>query len=461
MLGALLLMLPALLNGFPFVFPDSGDYLTLAPKMQRAPFYGLFITFFHLNQFIWMPIIMQSVVVSHLLWLLWRVSQPHVSSARFLAAMAVLTLLSSLPYFTGFIMADIFTPILFLVMYLLSFHLGQLSRPMVGYLFLLGCVACTTHSSNLGLGIGLWCVCFTLQAWRRSNFPKRRASRLLTAAILVLTVIATLLYQGIIFKRWALTPAASSFFMANLIEGGPARHYLKEACPEANYALCAHVDHLPATAEDLLWFTDLYAQLGGFEGMREESATIVHETLTTRPWEVAEMVVTNVVRGATTYAPAAEFKRRYQVPAFLELLENKFGTHAVQNYLTSAEMRDALPYDTLRHISFIVVPVSFVMLIGLAIRHRRTAQHPSFLLPVTVVCYVLGNLLLCTALSGVHHRYQARVTWLMPMCALLCISAYRRKSHLDSPTTPAAPEAWEEFLEEEGDCCGGCHHKPR
>jgi hypothetical protein len=24
-----------------------------------------------------------------------------------------------------------------------------------------------------------------------------------------------------------------------------------------------------------------------------------------------------------------------------------------------------------------------------------------------------------------------------------------------------APEAWEEFLEDDADCCGGCHHKPR
>jgi hypothetical protein len=30
-----------------------------------------------------------------------------------------------------------------------------------------------------------------------------------------------------------------------------------------------------------------------------------------------------------------------------------------------------------------------------------------------------------------------------------------------APTPDAVPEAWEAFLEEEGDCCGGCHHKPR
>jgi hypothetical protein len=45
--GAFFLMVPALLNGFPFIFPDSGDYLTLTPHIHRPPFYGLFITFAH------------------------------------------------------------------------------------------------------------------------------------------------------------------------------------------------------------------------------------------------------------------------------------------------------------------------------------------------------------------------------------------------------------------------------
>jgi len=32
-------------------------------------------------------------------------------------------------------------------------------------------------------------------------------------------------------------------------------------------------------------------------------------------------------------------------------------------------------------------------------------------------------------------------------------------------TVPSAPkpepEKWEEFLEDDADCCSGCHHKPR
>ena len=30
-----------------------------------------------------------------------------------------------------------------------------------------------------------------------------------------------------------------------------------------------------------------------------------------------------------------------------------------------------------------------------------------------------------------------------------------------SVDTKPAPVAWQEFLEEDADCCGGCNHKPR
>jgi hypothetical protein len=38
--GAAFLLLPALINGFPFVSPDTEDYLVLTPLAYRSPYYG-------------------------------------------------------------------------------------------------------------------------------------------------------------------------------------------------------------------------------------------------------------------------------------------------------------------------------------------------------------------------------------------------------------------------------------
>jgi hypothetical protein len=53
-----------------------------------------------------------------------------------------------------------------------------------------------------------------------------------------LTVAAVILFNGLIFCTWPLTPASQSFFTANLIAYGPGRAYLTEVCPKAGYKIC-------------------------------------------------------------------------------------------------------------------------------------------------------------------------------------------------------------------------------
>jgi hypothetical protein len=103
--GAAYLLVPALINGFPFVFPDSEDYLVFTPHLHRSPFYGLFIFFFHLNRFIWAPILAQGVIASHLIWVLVRIHAGRASFGYFATCIAVLSLFFSLPLFVSFVMA--------------------------------------------------------------------------------------------------------------------------------------------------------------------------------------------------------------------------------------------------------------------------------------------------------------------------------------------------------------------
>lgn len=238
--GAFFLMVPALVNGFPFIFADSGDYMTMTTHVHRPPFYGLFITFAHLNRFIWMPVVLQCLLVSHLIWLLGNLVVPNLSSPQFLGMMLWLAALSSLPYFTGFIMADIHTPIMFVCMIILCFYHRQLGWRLRLYVFLLTCVATVTHITNLPLATGMLLVLMVLM-WR-AGYPLRYRTRTLAllATPICLAALALVLYNGVIFKKWTISSAGQSFFMANLIEYGPARAYLQEACPKAGYRICAY-----------------------------------------------------------------------------------------------------------------------------------------------------------------------------------------------------------------------------
>ena len=71
-LASFAFLIPAFLNGFPFLYPDSGDYLVLTPQLYRSPFYSLFLLFAHMNRFIWNAVLAQALVLSWLLFILCR-----------------------------------------------------------------------------------------------------------------------------------------------------------------------------------------------------------------------------------------------------------------------------------------------------------------------------------------------------------------------------------------------------
>src|SRR5208282_4698226 len=77
LIGTVLFMLPALLNGFPFLDPDSSNYLTHEVRLWSSPFYGWFIFPLHSNTLIWGPVIVQSLLLSHIVFVVTRVNVPR------------------------------------------------------------------------------------------------------------------------------------------------------------------------------------------------------------------------------------------------------------------------------------------------------------------------------------------------------------------------------------------------
>lgn len=414
-----ILLIPVALNGFPFIFPDSGDYLIFTPRIYRSPYYGLFIFFFHMNRFIWMPIVAQAVIVAHLLWLMLRLHDAY-SAIKFVALAAILMAFSSVPYFIGYIMADIFTPIMFIALYIIGFHFSELSRMLRVYIFLLACIAIAAHPSHLIMAVLFVCSSAVFLPWPRSARGEIGKRLAITAAPVALAAMAIFSYNIAVFHAASLTPAGPNFFMANLIAGGPARAYLKEACPGAGYKICNYVDRLPDTADELLWHSKMFGDTIGFKALpSDESGKIVKETIKRYPLAVAEMITRNFINGLTTHEAAIEICRESYVPWNIPIIEQKFGSPAVSAYMNSAEMKNAIPHEAIRMIDSIVVPASFFLLIALGAFSAWGGERRHAVLAIIMIYGVLLNTLLCTAVSGVHDRYQARVTWLLPMAACI------------------------------------------
>src|SRR4051794_13340817 len=112
----LLLLLPALLNRFPLVFPDTGAYLSVAWSrswtLDRSGFYGLaFRTLSALPALwqLWIGVALQCAAIALILLMTIRAMVPRLSPAAQLAIIAALTLTTALPWHSSQLMPDALT----------------------------------------------------------------------------------------------------------------------------------------------------------------------------------------------------------------------------------------------------------------------------------------------------------------------------------------------------------------
>jgi len=128
-IAVLALLLPALLNGFPLVFADTGGYIarpferTLA---LRSALYGTFVAA-TIPFYFWPVIVGQAGLTT---WLFAITLRVHDLKGPVLlgSCVGILAVFTSLPWYVGQLMPDIFVPLAVLALHLLAFGSGKLRR---------------------------------------------------------------------------------------------------------------------------------------------------------------------------------------------------------------------------------------------------------------------------------------------------------------------------------------------
>ena len=84
--AAALLLWPAVWNGYPIVFADTGTYLSQAIHLyagwDRPVFYSLFMLPLHATVTLWPVVVVQALLAAWVLWLVCRVLVPGISGDR-------------------------------------------------------------------------------------------------------------------------------------------------------------------------------------------------------------------------------------------------------------------------------------------------------------------------------------------------------------------------------------------
>lgn len=422
--GAAMLLWPALVNGYPIIFSDTGAFLsqTVVPLMiwDKPWIYGPFAWLFHQHVSLWFTIAAQALIVSHLVWLLARVLG-RAGPWRHLLLCLGLSVLTALPWSVAFVMPDVLTPVAVLGTALLGWGWAALSRAERAWLLLLTPVAVASHLSNLPVVFAVLVLAVLLRAgWGVA----------LRAGLPLLAAIGLLLVTNAVgHGRVSVSPYGSTFLLARLIADGPAQRTIAALCPERGWYLCAFVGQLPNDADEFLWraHSPMNRRPDGtpiFLGGREiapEAREIVWETLRREPATVVVQGIGNFLTQMTR-AGLGDTTRQSDVGEGVRPpLRQGFPAAEVARFEAAAQQRDELtPWARRVAWAFpfvMLLALPFALLAWARAHAARDARALGLLLALLVG--MTGNALAAGALSGPHPRYQARIAWFLPLAAVL------------------------------------------
>ena len=154
-----LLLAPAIWNGYPLLQYDTGGYLARwyegHLEISRSNTYGIYL---HLGQgsYFWINLVCQALLTLWILHLTLRVlnmAQP----LRLLTIALILITATALPWLASMLLTDIFAGLAVLALYILVVQNGKLSIVEKISLFLFTSFAAASHTATFGVLLGLCC----------------------------------------------------------------------------------------------------------------------------------------------------------------------------------------------------------------------------------------------------------------------------------------------------------------
>jgi hypothetical protein len=427
----LMLLAPAIWNTYPLLQSDTGGYLArwyegyLVPS--RSTVFGLYLHYGERTSF-WPNLIIQALATMWILQLTLRVfglARPW----RLLWLCLTLTLTTALPWLASMLLTDIFAGLSVLALFLLVLFGNKLSTGEKAALFVLIAFAAASHSATMAVLLGL-----CLVGWIALPFLSGRikAASLMQGTLTIATGAIMLLAANYALSgRVAWTPGGFSIAFARMLEDGIVARYLNDHCPTQQFKLCPYRNELPETADDFLWSGEsVFNKLGRFAGMSDEMGYIAAHALIEYPlWEAEEALLNSgeqmlkVATGENTDHPSL----MHTYGMFREFVQQQV------KWVDAARQQKG--HLTFGPVNLIHVPVAlistfatFAFLIAAIFRRR---MDDVTLLMATVCLSMLGNAVICGAISGPHDRYGSRLVWITTFA--LMIAAMKRAQGEKSP----------------------------
>jgi hypothetical protein len=437
-LGALAMTWPAILNGYPLLYPDSMTYLEDGRRVARALFlhqtsayygmrsllYSLVILPLHRNVNPWPVVVLQALLTAWVLWLTVRSIARGHPTAKYLATVVVLSVITSLSWFVSLIMPDILGPVLYLAIYLLVFGRETLSRWEKWVLLVVAWWAAASHATHLMLGVAL---CVLLSAVLSLRRDWRRMRGVAEAALaLVLAAAVPMALDMVLYGTPSVQLESPPYLTARAIADGPGRWYAERDCGQ-RFAVCAYVGRFPDDPDIFLWDpAGIYhnAPKSVQKQMEKQDAAFALAAVRRYPWAQLRRSMANFRDQLLTFGVDDFDPNEWTLSQFDMTLPG-----AKARYEESREARNLLPmeaFTTLQNWAVLVALVAVGILLPLVWRVHDVRVRPMALVAITAFV-VVGNALLTGTMSTLDERLQSRVVWLVPLAAAMLLLAWMER----------------------------------
>ena len=425
--AVLMLLAPALWNGFPLLQYDTGGYLARwyegHLEESRSTVYGLYLVLTARPDF-WPAVTIHALVTVWVLWLTLRALALATPLVLIVTA-AALSIATTLPWLVSTLLTDIFAGVGVLALYLVTLRADTLARWERGALIAVIAFSAATHTATLAVMLALLAAGGVVAVIKRSAVPLAGLAR--AAFALAMSVALLLAANYAVAGRLAWTPGGSAIPFGRMLQAGIVARYLAEHCPDPRLPkLCANRDKLPTDTDFFFWGSDLFDELGRFEGLGSEMDLVVRHSLTAYPFMQLKAAITataeQLVRVATGYGVHKDIWHTHWI------IET-FAPQSLAAMKAARQQNDGLSFTAINRLHLPVAWGSMVLLIGvLALAARRRRYAAAGELAAVVALAILANAAVCGALSNPHDRYGARMVWLATLVALLIPWLRRRES---------------------------------
>jgi hypothetical protein len=416
--ATLLLLAPALWNGFPLLEYDSGGYLARwfegTLEVSRSTVYGLFLVALARPDF-WPAIAVQAAAT---VWVIALVLRVHGLGGRplvLLGTVAVLAVATTLPWIASILLTDIFAGIGVIGLYLVTLRAEVLARWERAGLVVLTAFAVASHGATLAVLFALIALAIVVTLFNRKLVPTAGLGHAM--AVLVLGPVMLLTANYAVAGRLAWTPGGFALPFGRMLQDGMVARFLADHCPDPRFKLCDHRAALPTDADEFFWGESVFDKLGRFQGLDDEMRTIVLESLRAYPvWQIEA-------------AARAVGRQLTKVKTGEGVLDSVWHTYnMIENFMPSMlpamraarQQKGELDFTAINRLHVPVALASMLLLLGtivLAMKQPRFADLGP--LAATVTLAILANAAVCGVLANPHDRYGVRLIWIATLVVML------------------------------------------